>query len=45
MQEYILQKKKAKKRWDREGSEENNREYRKCCKQVKKAVELARAEA
>jgi len=29
---------------DKAGSEESNRENRKCCKQVKKAVALARAE-
>ena len=32
-------------RRDREGTEESNRECRLCCKQVKKAVALARAEA
>ena len=45
VQECIQQKKKAKRRWDREGSEERNREYKKCCKQVKKAVVLVRVEA
>ena len=45
VQECIQQKKKAKRRWDREGSEERNREYKKCCKQVKKAVVLAMVEA
>ena len=45
MQECIQQKKQTKKRWDREGNEESNREYIKRCKQMKKAVALARAEA
>ena len=45
VQECIQHKKQAKERWDREGNEESNREYKKCCKQVKKAVALARAEA
>ena len=45
VQECIQQKNQAKKRWDREGNEESNREYKKCCKHVKKAVALAWVEA